>query len=87
MTTIRDCRAQRASNSMTNPDSAHLDVAGIAVDPSDDTSFWMSHGYAAAATSPAPYLAPGGYKMVIGKVEPRTHGWPKHIPANPKQVP
>jgi hypothetical protein len=67
---------------VTNPDSAHLDVAGIAVDPSDDTTFWMSHGYASAGTSKLDLV--GTYKMVIGAVKPRTNGY---IPANPKQVP
>ncbi|MGH8094010.1 MAG: hypothetical protein ACREIF_11140 [Chthoniobacterales bacterium] len=69
---------------LPSPDLAHLDVAGIAVDPSDDTKFWMSHGYGSSGTdNPEPGRV-GTYKMVIGSVVARTRG---SAPAHPKQVP
>jgi hypothetical protein len=76
-----DCDPGPKSCVLESPEIAGLDVAGIAVDPSDDTTFWMSHGYA-SATSKRDVL--GAYKMVIGSVTARTQGY---IPAHPTQVP
>jgi hypothetical protein len=47
-----------------SPISGHLDVAGISIDPSDDTTVWMSHGFGDGRI--------GKYRMVIGKVQLRS---------------
>lgn len=43
-------------------DASHLDLPGIAVDPADDTTVWMAHGF----------VDPNSlqYRVVIGRVKP-----------------
>jgi hypothetical protein len=48
---------------LADPIAAGLDFSGIGVDPSDDTTVWGAHGFADGGI--------GGYRMVIGKIEPR----------------
>jgi hypothetical protein len=48
---------------MFGPAFSHMDLGGIAVDPVDDETVWMSNGYGDADLP--------GYRMVIGKVLPR----------------
>ena len=43
-------------------DVSNIDVSGIAVDPSDDATVWMTHAFADGNKQK--------YRMVIGKVKP-----------------
>jgi hypothetical protein len=47
------------------PYQAHIDTAGIAVDPSDDTTIWMAHAIADAGLP-----STQRYRMVIGQIKP-----------------
>jgi hypothetical protein len=42
-------------------DASGLDLPGIAVDPADDTTVWMAHGFVDST---------GQYRMIIGRVKP-----------------
>lgn len=61
--------------SIASPVRAGLDLGGIAVDPSDDSTVWMSHGFEDGHI--------GQYRMVIGNVQLRG----KYTPAKPHQAP
>jgi hypothetical protein len=45
----------------TGPDASHLDLPGISLDPVDDTTVWMAHGFVDSD---------GLYRMVVGRVKP-----------------
>jgi hypothetical protein len=50
----------------SGPDASHLDLPGIAVDPADDTTVWMAHGF----VDPNSFQ----YRVVIGRVKPQLFG-------------
>jgi hypothetical protein len=47
------------------PDQSGIDVSAVVVDPSDDTTLWMAHGFADGSMPQSKK-----YRMVIGKVKP-----------------
>ena len=47
------------------PDQSHIDTAGIAIDPLNDTTIWMAHGIADSGTKSSKH-----YRMAIGYITP-----------------
>jgi hypothetical protein len=64
------CTPGPLSCALASPVAAHIDVAGIAIDPSDDATVWMSHAFADGRLQPDAKSV-GKYRMVIGTVIPR----------------
>ncbi len=67
---------------LANPSNSEIDVAGIGVDPSDDTTFWMTHGFAESDPG-TKHNPPGVYAMVMAEIIPRAG----YVPANPTRSP